>query len=419
VARVAAWARMLNDAGWDVRVLTAEPVRGRPTDPSLEADVAGIEVVRLPARNVTARIAALILPLKAVRGALRRRGPAAPAAAASDGASAPASSRIARWLAVPDDAMLWARRVPAAAARMLAERPCDVVLASGPPYSALVAAVRVGKQHGVPVLCDLRDPWRGNINLRWPTAVHARRSEALERFVMEHAAAVTAVSSVIADEASALGARVVEVVPNGFDPERMVPAVPEHGPLRLAFLGRFSPAVFDPAHLFGAIRAAADACGADALALDVYGPDADWIGDAVRASGAEGLVNRHGFKPYGQAVAAVAGADVGVIVIADRPGAEGIYSGKLFDYLGIGVPVLLYGPPRGVAAEVVREAGGVVVPYGDRDALASALISLAVRKRERGTLDMTTAPAVRMRFDRRAQAARVSALLADAVRVGS
>lgn len=414
MARVAAWTRMLADEGWDVRVLTAEPVPGRPLDPSLEADVASIEVVRLPARNVTARIAALIRPVKRMRGALKRTG--AGAGTGGDGRSAsPASSRIARWLAVPDDAVFWARRVPAMAARMLSQRPCDAIVASGPPYSALVAAVRVSERHGVPVLCDLRDPWRGNINLRWPTAFHARRSEALERFVMERASAVTAVSSVIAEEARALGAPLVEVVPNGFDPARVKPAAASPGPLRLAFLGRFSPAVFDPAHLFGAVRSAADTCGGDALTLDVYGPDADWIGDAVRASGADGLVTRHGFKPYAEAVAAVAGADVGVIVIADRPGSAGIYSGKLFDYLGIGVPVLLYGPPGGVAADVVREAGGVVVPYGDRDALAAALVSLAVRKAERGTLEMPTSPAVRARYDRRAQVARVSELVADAI----
>lgn len=411
--RIAKFVRFLREDGWDIRVLTAEPVAGQPLDETLLAQVEGVPVTRLPARHIATRIARLLSPLKALASATRSRGTRAARRGVAT-TSRPASSRLSRWIAVPDDAVIWARKARPGAAAMHAERPFDAVLASGPPYSALVVAARFGESHGVPVVLDLRDPWRDNINIVWPTSAHARRSEALERYAVSRAAAVTCVSQVIADEARDCGARVTDVVPNGFDPAEMPLAAPSAGPLRLVFLGRFSPAVFDPAHLFGAVRTAVDAAGAGSVTLDVYGPDAQWIHDAAAASNAGDLVTFHGFRPYAEALAAVARADIGVIVIADEPGSAGIYSGKLFDYLGIRIPVLLYGPD-GVAADVVREAGGVVVPYGDGPRLSDAIVELAARKRERGTLEMATDDAVRARFDRRAQVARVSALLADAI----
>jgi hypothetical protein len=114
----------------------------------------------------------------------------------------------------------------------------------------------------------------------------------------------------------------------------------------------------------------------------------------------------------------VAGADIGVIVLADIPGASGVLPGKMFDYIGIGVPPLLFGP-AGAAADLARECGGFAVDYGDVNALASVLSRAAARKAERGTLGIEVDPAVRARFDRRAQVERVSALLAEAIEARS
>lgn len=107
----------------------------------------------------------------------------------------------------------------------------------------------------------------------------------------------------------------------------------------------------------------------------------------------------------------VAHADVGLIILYDGPGSRGVYSGKLFDYLGIGIPILLYGPSDGVAADVVRDARqGTVVPYGDIDEVADALIAMAQDKAV-GRPSFKPAISVRQRYDRRLQVAAVSDLL--------
>ncbi|MDZ4179326.1 MAG: hypothetical protein U1E29_08855 [Coriobacteriia bacterium] len=110
-------------------------------------------------------------------------------------------------------------------------------------------------------------------------------------------------------------------------------------------------------------------------------------------------------------------ADVGLVVLADRPGAEAIYTSKLFEYLGMGIPILLVGPDRGVAANLVREArAGVVVPYDRPDLIAEEIERMAVAK-TLGRKSEGPEAAVVARYTRQAQTAKVAAVLAEAAQV--
>jgi len=420
VQRLSKYARYLKDLGWDVQMLAADPIPGRPRDTTLLEQVAGVPVARRPARHISAVIAALLRPLKR----FKRVTPGSVAVRASSGGvpggserQRPLSGRIARWMAVPDDAVLWARGLPRLIMRMHRQAPFSAILASGPPYSALVAAVRAGAQLDLPVVADLRDPWSGNLHAKWPTAWHQRRFHALEREVMTKVAAVTAVSEVIADEAREYGASQVTVIPNGFDAAEMPAWAPDPTtPLRIAFLGQFSPKVADPAGFFAGLAAARETEPLLAgVRVDIIGASAPWTSVAVHDAGLDDVVTFHGFKPYQEALRMVSAADAGLIVLADIPGAKGVYSGKLFDYLGIGIPVFLYGPPEGAAADLLGAAGcGVVVPYGNPSAVTAEIVRMA-RMKASGEPLCRPVDAVRARYDRREQVNVLSGILEDVI----
>ncbi len=383
VARISKFASYLPGRGWQPVVITAEPIEGRPRDDTLVECVAGIEVVRLPARNIITALSRLMRPARRVaRGSGTGRGSGAPVTAPT-GVRSPLSTRIARWVAVPDEAELWARSVPRAAERLHREAPFDAVLASGPPFSALVAAERIGRRLGVPVVSDMRDVWRDNVGVRWPTPLHRRFSRYLQRTVMFASAAVTAASPGIATEAREMGAVRVETIPNGFDPAEMPSRRPDpYGPLRIAFLGRFSLDVMDPTPFFEAFAKARSGGSAAATAmLDIVGPSAPWVGDLVERLGLAGAVKYRGFLPYREALEVVARADVGLMTVADRPGSEQLFPGKLYDYMGVGIPMLLVGPADGGAAALVREGRfGAVASHGDVDSIVRAIEGLADAK---------------------------------------
>lgn len=416
VRRVAKLAQYLPDADWMPTVVTAETVAGRPVDPDAVADVAGVPVVRLPARHVTAAIARVLRPFKAAR---TRRGqvgsaPGAASAAADEGSPsrAPLSTRISRWFTVPDHAVLWQRSAAAEAVRLHREQPFDAVLAAAPPHSVALGGASVVRRTGLPLVVDMQDAWRDNPGAAWPTSWHARRSLRREGEAMSASSAVVAVSEQIAAEARDLGAARTYVMPNGFDPADVPAWAPDPGsPPTVAFMGRLYHLSDPTTFLKGLVRAQAADGGARDLRVEIVGSAAPFVLRMVEDLGLEECVTFHGFKPHAEALAIVARADLGLISIADRPGVRAIYSSKLFEYLGIGIPVLLVGPTDGVAADLIAEAkAGVAVAPDDISGVAETLERLVAAKRE-GRPFAVTDRAVVARFEYPSQARALGRLL--------
>jgi glycosyltransferase involved in cell wall biosynthesis len=131
--------------------------------------------------------------------------------------------------------------------------------------------------------------------------------------------------------------------------------------------------------------------GPESIRFDVVGEESPAVRGAVRDAGLEDVVRFHGYLPHRAALEVVAGADVGIVVIADVPGSRSVFTGKLFEYLGMGLPVLLVGPADGAAAQLVRDvSAGRVVSYGDTAALTDTLremLALKVRGQALATPD--------------------------------
>lgn len=419
VLRLAKFARYLHESGWRPTVVCSEPIWGRPVDESLLLQVADVEVVRLRARDGASTIARAIAPLKALRPA-RRATQATDEAVGADGAqpprgrtaAEPLSSRLARrrWL---DSAEPWARRLPAQCARLHERTPFDAILVSGPPPSVMIAAEKAAGSLGLPLVVDLRDAWAGRADFRRSDSSEMeRRSLAGERAVMSRASAALAVSEPIAAEVAEFGCADVTVVPNGFDADDLPEHRPAEGPLTIAFMGRFYDATDPTPFLAGmaeAVRGGAD------VVLEIAGPPAEAVRAYARGLGLEGRVRFHGFLPHAQALQLVASSDVALVSIAPSPAAEGIYTGKLFEYLGIGVPVLVVGPSRGAAARVVRDAdAGRVVEHGDSQAVARALLQWSDAKVRGLAIHGATRQSV-AQFDRKVQVREVARVLDRAV----
>lgn len=409
VQRVTKFARYLPDRGWDPVVVCAEPVRGRPFDETLLAEVAAANVTRLPARHVGTAVARALRPFKRVRAGAAATG-------GGDGAAArlghPLSARISAWIALPDNAVLWARAAVPAAVRAGGARGVRAVVASGPPHSVLVAGARTAAVLGVPFVADMRDAWRDNPGTALPTAWHRSRVMRLEREALGAAAVVLCVSEPIASEAREMGARDARVLPNGFDPDDLPPWTPDPmGPLTLAYMGRFYGS-HDPRHLFAGMAAAVSGGGPVAdLRLEFVGPEPGRVAAQAAAAGLSGRVHCHGYLPHRRALETVARADVGVVVITEEPGAAANLTGKLFEYLGMGLPVLVVGPADGAAARLVRETGaGWVAQDGDVAAIAETLAAIAAGKAH-GVRSPVADASVVARFNRRSQAGELAEVL--------
>jgi len=339
----------------------------------------------------------------------------------SGGGAPMAPSILARWV-VPDLEMLgWTPFALLAARRLAAERRIDCVITSSPPASAHLVGVAL-QLRGVPWVADLRDGWRfESLRPRAALASLDALDERLERLVVERADAVCAVTQPIADDLQARYARPVATITNGFDPEEATGAGTAADSAAEGLLdGRRRSLVHTGTLAYGGRPLAPLLHGLTALAarapevasrLEVVlaGPVTDAERAEVRAAGLESTVRFTGPVSHATSLALQRSADC--LLVLTGPGQTGVATGKLYEYLSAGRPILVIGDET-AAARIVADAGaGLVVGRDDRAALAGALRRLVERP---GDLPAATRDAA-ARFSYPVLAERMASLVEEAI----
>lgn len=429
VQRIAKFARYLEENGWRPAVIAAEPVKGRPSDETLLEDVRGIRVVTTPARRISSWVSAVLKRARRVRDViLGKRGPASghSTAASSPSPRRPKGAKIAAHggrsgqitgiIGIPDFAMLWIGPAVRAAVRVGREERVDAVFASGPPFSVLVAGERVARRLGVPFVADFRDAWRDNPCAWYPTAWHRHRAMAMERRVMSGAAAVTTANP-LEREVRDFGGPAVTYIPNGFDRGDLCERAPDpNGPLRIIFMGTvYGPS--DPEPVLAALKILRERGGHGAdVRFTILGRWPEWIPGEIAAAGLGETVELRPYVPHAEAVSIAAQSDIGLVVCREVPGVETWTPGKVYEYLGLGLPMLFVGQTDGITPRLIERArAGSAVSYSDPEAIADAIAALAEAKAT-GEAAAPSDPSVVAEYDRRAQAKALAAVLDSVVR---
>jgi glycosyltransferase involved in cell wall biosynthesis len=302
-----------------------------------------------------------------------------------------------------------------AARRFLERYPVELIFSTAPPYTSHVAAAQLAAEAGVPSVADYRDAWTDNPFTAFPTGLHRRRARRAEDRVLERAAAVVAVTEGMAgDFLSRVGADVpVRFVPNGYDEADFAePEVVPGGPFTVAYAGQFYPGRM-PWTFLRAASALVERrdLGPGDFRVLFLGPMPRAVRAGMDKYGVR--VEATGLLSHREAVRAVRAADVNLIIIGSRPGAGATLTGKIFEYLRAGRPVLALVPRDGEAAALVEEfdAGAVVAP----DDVAGAEAALARLYDDRGAVSRPCPQALR-RFERRRLTAELAALFDDVVK---
>lgn len=390
--RVGKTAKYLWRAGHDVRVIAAREIG---IDPSLELEIPADKVVYTPWTDVDRPYRALLNTRDRVKELLSIHAAKAPRADWPEdssgqgfGSIGPQSERRRlSWrlrllytdlVHLPDAAIGWRRPALRAGRELTSAWRPDVILASGAPWTSLVVARDLSAQLGVPWVAELRDLWSANHT----TFVSDWRKRTIDSWyearVLHTAAALVTVSDPLAEKLRARypGHR-VEVILNGFDEEDYAPIDPgdgcrrsspdsgdgdiDTGPsrdvaLRLVYTGEINR---DMLPLLEGIRL----LGNDArrVRLEIIGPQSPDVRERYRSiAQSYGIGEQCLWVPpvsHADAARMQQAADVLVLLMHDSPNDAGVYTGKLFEYIGARRPILLAGATSGVAANLLRERG--------------------------------------------------------------
>lgn len=381
VQRTLKFVRYLPDHGWEPTVVTVRADRAAwpATDPSMLAEVPdAVEVVRTHAWDPYAAYARLKGRSKADSVGVGFADPEAPGL----------FEQVARFIRanvfLPDARVGWVPFARRAVARLMREQQFDALITTGPPHSTHLVGRWAADRFGLPWLADFRDPWADLSYydqlpfLPWSRALDARQ----EQRTLNRAEALVTVSRAVAELLSGRTATPVHVIPNGYDPEDFRGVLPVRGDgFRVVYVGTLTEA--QNPHALWETLVALRAGGRD-VRLHLVGRVDAAVRNSLMASGLapddadrdDSPVRITPYVPHREAVAHMLGADLLLLCVPRTAESEGILTGKLFEYLAAGRPLLAMGPAVSDAARIIREAGaGVMVEYSDRAGAAHCVES--------------------------------------------
>jgi glycosyltransferase involved in cell wall biosynthesis len=312
----------------------------------------------------------------------------------------------------------WQHQIMALGRRANDATVLDAIFVTLSPYEGLDAAVRLGRELGLPVVADLRDPWALDEVRLYPSAVHRRLDLARMTRLLTQCALVIAntreAGAALAAQVESISDR-IRVITNGFDPADFAglePAEPSdlvrivhtgylHSGLGLAqrktpWLKRALGGDLTEVDLlarshFYLLSAIAGLRETDAelaarVRLVLAGVFSDQDVRLVEESSIADQVEMVGYVTHHAAIQRMLSADILFLPMHDLPGGvrSRIVPGKTYEYLASNRPILA-AVPEGDARDLVAAHGAMVVAPSDVSGMTRAIAELAERPRSAAT----------------------------------
>jgi glycosyltransferase involved in cell wall biosynthesis len=415
--------RLLPDFGWDPTVLTiTSPI---DADALLNTEIPrGSRVVRAWMPQIKGRT---ISAVKGLVGSPAMGDPAGnpPWRRAARVVSRCLSGAARRWM-VPDHYVSWVPFALLSGLAICRRWKPEVVFTSAPGVSGFLLGYLLKCATGIPWVAEYRDLWTGDHFRHWVPPSRERFELRIERGIMRKADIILTVSERYREYLSCLheNGRIgrIRCVPNGADFTQAIHGessgvVPE--PNTFIHTGHLHDKL-NPVEFFKAFTAVAKKYGKSPsaprciLAGEIQPQVRRTLGEIPdHTGGGPSPFELLGELPHADSLHLQRSAFVLLLFIVRGPATEGVITGKLFEYIAAGRPILVV-TDGGEAAEIIRRGRlGWITPY-DTEAIRS-LLSKIVSDPDRSIREVYQPDwEYLMSFDQKTMAARVADALSAA-----
>jgi glycosyltransferase involved in cell wall biosynthesis len=312
--------------------------------------------------------------------------------------------RVRKYFGI-DKAVGWLRHVNRACASLKSD-DVDVIFATGAPFVSFEAAKQLSKRLGKPYVLDYRDPWTGNPHENSSNKLRIIRKETK---LLRDCAAATIVSP---SWAAAMQRRFpleskLHVITNGYDPEELSD-IKSHdfGHFAIVYTGIFHPPKRVITPIFAALKLLKEQCSDQPWRFHYYGDHENHIREEGQRAGIMDRVSLHGYVPREEALAAVRGAGLSVVITSvediNEVADHGIVPGKLFECLGMRSPTLVITPPGSDIAVMAKTTTLLRCCTGTNVHAIASLIRERMQERDLETTgcDAYTWPSIARKLDK-------------------
>lgn len=429
VQRPLKFAAYLPETGWEPTVLTVKDSGYEIRDPDLLRLVpSGTQVVRTrtfepwwPSYRAIQRSYRAIQRMHdrftGSRATVAWPSTPMPKVSAGTAGASGKGRSLAAAIFFPDEQLPWLPMAVRTAVRLDRRRPFDAIYSTSGPITDHLVAGMVKRRTGLPWIADFRDPWIGHASATPLPRPHRALQRRVERWIVETADRVVTVTPGLTESLRRRypgQAWKMLTITNGYDRVdleglpatrsdggrfRLVSTGSQHGDLELEhFLAGLARLVERRPDL------------GERLDVEFVG----WVDMRNRAIAARyaprlgGIVRFTDFRPRREALAIAKGADAGLFLVDENPRKSLIMGGKLFEYVGLDVPVLAMVPP-GDARDMLLDLGWGTIADPDPESVAAALERMMDSPRAAGRADPNG------RYDRRNLTRQLGELLDDLV----
>ena len=307
-----------------------------------------------------------------------------------------------------EDRLDWAFGVRKEALNLVKSKNIELAFSTGPPQSVHFLGYHIKKKAGIPWVIDFRDPF-----VKYTPELESKKIKEFtlelkkktlfpvyERTWIREASFVTAVTEPITEYFKSVypeAATRITTIANGYDEQDFIGVIPNKGvetKFTIAYTGRFWRSV-NPIDFLEGLKIALkhNLSLREELKVIFVGEYYKKHLELMNSPEFHGTVETPGGVDHRDAISYQTGSDANLLIISapEEKGGKYIFTGKIFEYLRAGRPILAI-VPKGIAWDFVEKnrLGYTVLPE-NHEGIARAILAL-YKKWKNNSLQSFKAP---------------------------
>jgi len=303
------------------------------------------------------------------------------------------TEKISVWIRgnffIPDARMFWIKPSVKYLDDFIKKENIHYIISSGPPHSMhLIALGLKQKFPNIKWVADFRDPWT-NIDFYEKLMLSKRadnQHHRMEMEVLKNADRVVSIGQYMTDEFTEMYKKSknnptdkFKTISNGYDDTDLVKKQIEKDiKFSLAHIGTL---VKDrnPLVLWRVLKRLIETNPQFKAQLEIklVGKVDIAVKEQIIEMGLDSFVNKVDYLPHNQVIEEQQKSRVLLLLVNNTKNAKGILTGKFFEYMASGSPILAIGPIEGELAEIMKNTGtGLITDFEDELGLEKNILSL-------------------------------------------
>jgi glycosyltransferase involved in cell wall biosynthesis len=371
VQRWLKFSKYLPEFGWEPVILTVDPdYAAYPvTDDSLKEDMlSSLKVYTTPATDYFS--------------VYKKDKSRIPAAGFANSEDLSFKSRLLRFIRgnffIPDPRRGWNKHAYKKACDLIENGEIKHVITTSPPHSTQLIGLKLKKKYPeIKWIADLRDPWTDIYYYKqfYPTIISKWIDSGYEKSVLKNADRIITVGESLKKTFSlkteGVGLK-TEVITNGYDDDDFKGIVAGDPPLfTITYVGTLSD-IYPVEGLINALKNIKSE--KKDLILRFVGSVSVKARKLILSAIPDVTVEFLPYVIHSEAIKYMMESTVLLLIIPFHQSNKGIITGKIFEYIATGKPVLCLGPVDGDAAGIIKKCrSGLTVDYYDSEKISEFL----------------------------------------------